>query len=236
MKDTPLWNFAKAHEIQTISHPDVSGRFSCFTAVAIFPALIAGVNVESYIDGGRWQSNKMLNQSFSNAMLKDDIHIIMPYTQKLSVFTEWYSQLTAESLSKNGKGYCVVRALGTKDQHNQLQMFLDGKNNKTYTFIGVNKKNANVVANTIDNISVPNAGLSCIMQAGMHGVAHELAQQGKCVRIIEFEEMTPSEVGKLFVFYMQEVLHQASILNVEPFTQPAVASVKKLMFEFLTKE
>ena len=60
----------------------------------------------------------------------------MPYIHKLDVFTEWYSQLTAESLSKGGNGYCVVRSLGTKDQHNQLQMFLDGRNDKTYTFIG----------------------------------------------------------------------------------------------------
>ena len=233
MQGTPLWNFAKENDATTIVHPDVCGRFSCFTAVAIFPALIAGVNVESYIEGGKIQSQSEIDMAFAKSMLEMPIHITMPYIHKLDVFTEWYSQLTAESLSKGGNGYCVVRSLGTKDQHNQLQMFLDGRNDKTYTFIGNTCESGDVIHNKIAGVEIPKTRLSFLIQAGMQGVAKELEKQGKGVRIIHFDEISPKEVGKLFAFYMQEVLFQARFLQVEPFTQPSVASVKKLMFEFL---
>lgn len=237
MEDTPLWHFAKRHEIKTILHPDVCGRFSCFTVVAILPALLAGVEIDEYLEGGIEQARIGIDEGFAKQMLEEDIHIVMPYTTKLSTFTEWYSQLTAESLSKEGKGYCVVRTLGTKDQHNQLQMFLDGKNNKTYTFIGIKTKAHETIPNIIQDVLLPQGTwFSCIMQAGMHGVAKELSSRGRKVRIIEFDEITPKEVGKLFMLYMQEVLYQASVLDVLPFTQPAVASVKKLMSDFLSRK
>ncbi len=233
MKNTPLWKFALQNNIPTIIHPDISGRFSCFTAVAIFPALVAGVNVDEYIEGALEQSNHTIDCVFANVMLRYPIHILMPYIHKLNVFTEWYSQLTAESLSKDEKGYCVVRSIGTKDQHNQLQMFLNGQNNKTYTFIGEGKESDIVICNKVNELKIPNAKLSCLIKSGMYGVIEELSKQGKCVRVIEFDQITPREVGKLFALFMQEVLHQAQQLGVEPFTQPYVLSVKKKMLQFL---
>ena len=233
MNGTPLWNFAKENEITTIIHPEISGRFSCFTAVTIFPALIAGVDVSAYIEGGKEQFGKSFNTAFSCEILKKPIHVIMPYVKKLNIFTEWYSQLMAETLSKNGNGYAILRCIGTKDQHNQLQMFLDGKADKTYTFIAPPSCNQNIVPNISGIAGIPQSRLCSVINSGMHGVAQCLAEQNKKVRVITFTEITPKEIGKLFMFFMQEALIQAEELGVEPFTQPAVASAKKQMYDFL---
>jgi glucose-6-phosphate isomerase len=199
----------------------------------MFPALIAGVDVLSFINGAKEEAKKPFNPSFSNAVLSQPIHVIMPYIHKLNVFTEWYSQLTAESLSKNGKGYCVLRCLGTKDQHNQLQMFIDGQDNKTYTFIGEKHENDHIIQNKISSMEIPNTRFSSVMLSGMYGVAKELSSQNKKVRIVEVTKVTPFVIGQLFVFFIKETLHQAHMLEVEPFTQPGVTATKKRMFDFL---
>ena len=51
------------------------------------------------------------------------------------MFGLWYRQLWAESLGKNGKGTTPVRAMGTVDQHSQLQLYLDGPEDKWFTVI-----------------------------------------------------------------------------------------------------
>ena len=58
----------------------------------------------------------------------------MPYVDKLKYLTEWYRQIWAESLGKNGFGITPIDAMGTVDQHSQLQLYIDGPKNKFYTF------------------------------------------------------------------------------------------------------
>ncbi len=66
----------------------------------------------------------------------------MAYTDKLERFTAWYVQLWAESLGKNGFGTTPIRALGPVDQHSQLQLFLDGPQNKVFTILTTDTKGA----------------------------------------------------------------------------------------------
>src|SRR3990167_5086229 len=71
----------------------------------------------------------------------------MPYSNALRDFSEWYIQLWAESLGKsvNLKGKAVnigptpVKAIGTTDQHSQLQLYMEGPYDKIITFIEVKK-------------------------------------------------------------------------------------------------
>ena len=48
----------------------------------------------------------------------------MPYVDRLAHFGLWFRQLWAESLGKDGKGTTPIRAMGTVDQHSQLQLYL----------------------------------------------------------------------------------------------------------------
>lgn len=52
--------------------------------------------------------------------------IMMPYGDRLRLFSNWFAQLWAESLGKQGEGTQPVAAAGPVDQHSQLQLFLDG--------------------------------------------------------------------------------------------------------------
>ena len=73
------------------------------------------------------------------------VHVLMPYTDRLREFAEWYRQLWAESLGKrvdrNGKSVHVgptpVGAVGATDQHSQVQLFMEGPYDKVITFMTV---------------------------------------------------------------------------------------------------
>ena len=63
-------------------------------------------------------------------------------TALLAGLAEWFCQLWAESLGKAGPSYAgstPVRALGTTDQHSQLQLYMQGPPDKLITFVDVEK-------------------------------------------------------------------------------------------------
>ena len=63
----------------------------------------------------------------------------MPYVDSLFNLSLWYKQLLAESSGKNGVGITPLNSIGTVDQHNQLQLYLDGPKDKTFSFISRKK-------------------------------------------------------------------------------------------------
>ena len=63
----------------------------------------------------------------------------MTYSDSLMYFGKWFLQLWAESIGKNNKGITPIHAIGTTDQHSQLQLYLDGPNDKFFTFITIDK-------------------------------------------------------------------------------------------------
>ena len=71
--------------------------------------------------------------------------VMMPYSYQLKDFADWFRQLWAESLGKAedlvGKtvnvGPTPIKALGTTDQHSQVQLYREGPNDKVFTFLSV---------------------------------------------------------------------------------------------------
>ena len=55
----------------------------------------------------------------------------MPYSTQLSAFSRWFCQLWAESLGKDGQGLTPYPAVGTTDQHSQMQLYMEGPRDKT---------------------------------------------------------------------------------------------------------
>jgi len=71
--------------------------------------------------------------------------VLFPYSQSLWKFAFWFKQLWGESLGKKldrrGRevyyGQTPTAALGVTDQHSQLQLFIEGPNDKSFMFWGV---------------------------------------------------------------------------------------------------
>jgi glucose-6-phosphate isomerase len=138
----------------------VGGRFSVLTPVGLLSAALSGINIRELLAGASfmerrcrkakvWENPAYLNGAIHyilNTRRGKHISVMMPYVHGLYGFADWYRQLWSESLGKrltlDGKevhaGQTPVKALGTTDQHSQIQLYVEGPNDKVITFIGVN--------------------------------------------------------------------------------------------------
>ena len=71
----------------------------------------------------------------------------MTYSDSLYFFGKWYLQLWAESIGKGKKGITPIHSIGTTDQHSQLQLYLDGPEDKFFTFITTDHSNKGLKIN-----------------------------------------------------------------------------------------
>jgi len=123
----------------------IGGRFSALTSVGLLPARVAGLDIGAVRQGAIDVITHMFAEKPSEPargavalrLLQrgKTINVLMPYCDRLDVFSAWYQQIWAESLGKNGKGTTSLRALGAFDQHSQLQLYLDGPRDKFITLI-----------------------------------------------------------------------------------------------------
>ena len=129
---------------------EIGGRYSVFSNVGIVPAIIAGIDVKKIHVGVKDLLIKVKKGSFDEHLklakllkLNENSNLInasvlMTYSDALFYFGKWYLQLWAESIGKNGVGITPIHAIGTTDQHSQLQLYLDGPKDKFFSFITTN--------------------------------------------------------------------------------------------------
>jgi glucose-6-phosphate isomerase len=145
---------------RTFTIPDnVGGRFSVLSAVGLLPAALIGLNIRKLLQGAAamtqdcWQPDLDKNLALRAALLhyliwtlkKKPIQVAFSYSNRLWGTAFWFRQLWAESLGKarNRKGELVhlgqtpVAALGATDQHSQVQLYIEGPNDKVFTFWAV---------------------------------------------------------------------------------------------------
>ena len=134
---------------------------------------------------------------------------MMPYECRLEKFSNWYKQLWAESLGKNGKGTTPFSALGPMDQHSQLQLFLDGPNDKYFTVITTSSKGAGP---TIDSMLIDDenyqymagATIGDLVEAEANSTIEALGERGKPVRHIKIREINERSLGAVnHAFYVR---------------------------------
>jgi len=151
-----LTSYAKKHDIKTFDIPEnVGGRFSVFSAVGLLPLSIIGVDIDNLLNGAKKIRNSFFNkEEFYEPLMqkarfmvenkiKFNINVLFSYSSTLEAFNKWYIQLWGESLGKiniNGtkQAHTPIGLVGPVDQHSFLQLIVEGKRDKTVTFIKIN--------------------------------------------------------------------------------------------------
>jgi glucose-6-phosphate isomerase len=246
--DNPLRNFANRHGIPIIDHdPNLGGRFSVLSLVGLLPARLAGIDVVAVRAGAASVLEALradpapatfapaVGAAVSVALQRErqaDTTVLMPYADRLAPFGLWFRQLWAESLGKNGKGTTPVRALGTVDQHSQLQLYLDGPRDKMFTLLAAADpaRGPRVPAELasdprLDYLAGRHMG--DLLAAEQRATYDTLAAAGRPVRVLSLERIDERGVGALLMHFMLETLIAADLLGVDPFGQPAVEDGKK---------
>jgi len=145
---------AASFGIRALPVPDnLGGRYSALSAVGLVPAAFLGMDWRALVAGFRsiaapladpgLNAGKLAaHPSFEFALwakaLMDAGYselITFFYIPAWACFADWFAQLWAESLGKDGQGSQPIPAVGVTDQHSVNQMFLDGPRNKACLFV-----------------------------------------------------------------------------------------------------
>lgn len=247
-KESPLSSLAKQYGLPLLNHhTDIGGRFAVLSNVGLLPAAIAGLDIQKIRQGAVDVLDACLNTPNTSApvigaaaqaaLLESGISqtVLMPYIDQLRLFTYWFRQLWAESLGKDGKGTTPINALGTVDQHSQLQLYLDGPQDKFFTFI---LKNTATTGDTIST-DIPalsylnNATMGKLLEAEQNAIVETLKRNKRPLRVMHVNQVNEQTLGQLFMHFMIETIIMANLLGVNAFDQPAVEQGKILTREYL---
>ena len=226
---------------------NVGGRFSVFSAVGLAPLCCMDIDIEALIEGAKEMDKLCRNKDvFKNpALMNATIHyitynkgktisVLMPYIERLHKFGLWYRQLWAESIGKNGIGQTPVISIGAKDQHSQLQLYLDGLRNTIITFINVHKFKYDLKIRSSNYLN--NKTLSTLIRSEQKGTEISLTTNKIPNISINIDELNEYTLGKLIYLYEIQTAFMGELLEINAFDQPAVEGGKIITRKLLLEE
>ena len=249
--DNPVRRFATGIGAPVIDHdPRVGGRFSILTNVGLVPAMLMGLDVVAVREG----ADRVLAPVLAGADPEDvapaagavmqvglaqeaaaAASVIMAYSDRLERFGQWYRQLWAESLGKDGRGTVPATGIGPVDQHSQLQLYLAGPADKAYTIMSVGSAGAGPRVATDDPALdyLNGKTMGDLMDAEYRATVATLKANKRPVRTIDIPVLDETAMGALLMHFMLETIIAAHLMGVDPFDQPAVEEGKILARKYL---
>lgn len=253
----------KNPKIQTFPVPkNVGGRFSVLTPVSLVPAVLMGLNIRQLLKGAQVMRDLFLstdpekNLCFQLATIQyllaqkgKTINVFMPYSSHLIGFTEWVTQLLAESIGKalNEKGERVnvgltpLRAVGATDQHAQSQLFHEGPNDKLIVFFEIeNFGTPLAIPNPYPNHpavsflrteGATNATFDQLLKTEKQGTEQSLIECDRPNITIRLDRLDEASLGGLFMLFEGATAFLAEFYGINAFDQPGVERSKRWVRE-----
>jgi len=227
---------------------NVGGRYSIITAGTLFPAYIMGLDIEKFLHGAMSYRDGMLNKGvFENnpvytmvsviylfyAKKRRNIFVPFVYSDYLREFSRWFRQLFAESLGKDAVSPTPVPAAGATDQHSQLQLYMQGPQDKLIGFFCLKDFGGDFAVNSkgfkeFDYLN--GKKLSEILMNELKGVELALAINKRPSFRITLDKIDEFSMGELSFMCMEAVAVLGMLLKVNPFDQPGVEKGKKFAY------
>jgi glucose-6-phosphate isomerase len=252
-KPNGLRNVLGKYRVPFLDHdPGVGGRYSALTNVGLLPAAMVGLDIAAIREGAKLALAPVLAKkpasqipaavgaalSVTLAAKGKSISVLMAYCDRLQRFTNWYVQLWAESLGKNGRGTTPLAALGPVDQHSQLQLFIGGPRDKLFTVIDVDGSGQGPrmdgeLAKLAGEPGFAGKAIGDLVAAEARATAETLTKNGCPVRTIHIDKLGEESLGELMMHFMLETIIAAHLLGIDAFDQPAVEEGKVLAKKYL---
>ena len=252
-KPNPLGYMAEKIGCRVLDHdPHVGGRYSALSVTGLLPAAIAGLDInairagaarvfQSVLDGATADFTPALGAAVSVGLERTKgvrATVLMPYCDRLAEFGLWYGQLWAESLGKSGEGTTPIRAIGTVDQHSQIQLYLDGPADKMYTLVltdtaGQGPNLSDTMADIEGLAYLRGRTIGDLLSVAGRATAETLANNGRPTRILRVPAVDEAAMGALMMHFMLETVIAAHLIGVDPYDQPAVEEGKTLARVYL---
>jgi glucose-6-phosphate isomerase len=223
----------------------VGGRTSELSAVGVLPAALQGIDVQAMLDGAaamdevtRYPTTAQ-NPAALLALMwffatdgrgaKD--MVVLPYKDRLLLFSRYLQQLVMESLGKEfdlegravNQGIAVYGNKGSTDQHAYVQQLREGVNNFFVTFIEVLKDRDAKASLEVE----PGITSGDYLQGFLLGTRDALSEKDRHSITITLPDVSPRSLGMLIALYERVVGLYASLININAYHQPGVEAGKK---------
>ena len=168
----------------------------------------------------------------------------MPYSYHLKDLADWYRQLWAESLGKNKDlseaDVCVgptpVKALGTTDQHSQVQLYREGPNDKLFTFLQVENFDRELKTGPAPDPELEylaDKDLSVLFNSEKKATEYALLESKRPCMTVIFPEANAYTVGQFIYLFEATTSLTGALFNINPYDQPAVELGKEATFALM---
>jgi glucose-6-phosphate isomerase len=253
-----LYELARAEGYRMFGIPEnVGGRFSVLTPVGLVPAALVGIDIAKLCRGAVrmteacWQPGLDQNIALRAALYHwllwtrkaKPIQVAFPYSNHLWGAAFWFRQLWAESLCKaqnrNGvtihTGQTPVAALGTTDQHSQVQLYNEGPNDKVFTFWAVKRFH---MAGRIPAVStglpafdaLAGQSLAKLIDAERRATAAAMVKCDRPNCTVVLDRVDEEHLGAFLQMMEFQTAFVGELLDVDAFNQPGVELIKKFTF------
>ncbi len=221
----------------------VGGRTSELSAVGLLPAALQGIDIEAMLAGARDMDVATSSREVRKnpaALLALMWHIagggkgskdmvVLPYKDRLLLFSRYLQQLVMESLGKEKdlagnivhQGIAVYGNKGSTDQHAYVQQLRDGVHNFFVTFIQVLQDQEGVPLEVEKDITAGDYLLGFLL--GTREALFQNARESITITVPNVRERT---IGALIALYERAVGFYASLVNVNAYHQPGVEAGK----------
>lgn len=222
----------------------VGGRTSELGPVGLLPAALQGIAIEEMLEGAKAMDaltrSRDQNQNPAAQLALSWYHltgghgekamVVLPYKDRLLLFSRYLQQLVMESLGKKHdlqgrevyQGLTVYGNKGSTDQHAYIQQLRDGVNNFFAVFIEVLKDRQGHSPEV-----EPQTTSGDYLHAFFLGTREALSESNRASLTITLKQVDAYSVGLLIALFERAVGLYASLLGINAYHQPGVEAGKK---------
>ncbi len=224
----------------------VGGRTSETSAVGLLPAALQGLDIDALLAGAKAcdeVTRRPVVEENPSALLALAWHyagsgqgrkdmVILPYKDRLDLFSRYLQQLIMESLGKEldldgrvvNQGIAVYGNKGSTDQHAYVQQLREGLHNFFVTFIEVlqDRDGERVVVDPARDATSGDYLHGFLL--GTRAALHEKGRESVTITVPTVDAFT---LGSLIALFERAVGLYASLVRVNAYHQPGVEAGKK---------
>jgi glucose-6-phosphate isomerase len=228
----------------------IGGRTSVMSAVGLLPMALLGFDIDAFLAGAAAmdEHTRVPDVAQNAAMLlalmwyhagngkgEKDM-VVLPYKDRLALFTKYLQQLVMESLGKEKdlageiahQGIAVYGNKGSTDQHSYVQQLRDGVPNFFVTFVEVRNDRRDSRFEVEDGFTSGD-----YLEGFLRGTRNALYENGRESITMSIPEVNAFYVGALIALYERAVGVYGSLVNINAYDQPGVEAGKQAASKLL---
>jgi len=229
--------------------PDVGGRFSVLTPVGLLPAAVTGLDIDALLTGGAQCVDEVNEQGVEHPAVAGaamhylmdtargrNVRVMMTYADALERLAAWFVQLWAESLGKDGKGSTPHGAVGTTDQHSQVQLYMQGPQDKVIEIVEVENHPRDLqIPETYEDLEgigyLGGHTMAELLNVECDATRRALTEAGRPNCTIKLGELDGANLGYLFQALEVQTAIAGALYGVNAFDQPGVEAGKQITYQ-----